>query len=116
MEAVTDIGLVCLCRFFLPAANGAKMLTVMMCSFGRVRSRKEVWPRLGFLGQLRRVAIGRRAVIPDFGQNIASQLRFALPVPHAGIKSATRDQLAMGAALDDRAAIEHQNLVGIDDR
>ena len=92
------------------------MLTAMTCSFGRVRSRKEVWPRLGRLGQLRRVAIRRRAVIANFGQNIAGELRFALPVPHAGIKSAVRDQLAMRAAFGDRAAIEHQNLIGIDDR
>src|SRR5215831_5630499 len=103
-------------REFLFAGFERAMLIAIMGSFGRVRSRKEVWPRLGFLWQLRRIAIGCRAVVADFGQNIASQLRFALPIPHAGIKSAARDQLAMRAAFDDRAAIKHQNLIGIDDR
>jgi hypothetical protein len=91
------------------------VLAAMTGSFGRVGSRKEVRSRLGFLGHWRRVAIGRRPVIADFGQNVASQLRFALPIPHAGIKSAARDQFAMRATFDDRAAIEHQNLIGIDD-
>src|SRR5690242_17586800 len=105
---MTDIGLVCLCRFSFAGCERRKaVLTTMMCSFGRVCRRKEVGPRLGLLRQWRRVAIGRRAVVADFGQNIAGELRFALPVPHAGIKSAMRDQLAMRAAFDDRAAIEH---------
>src|SRR5579884_2052370 len=39
-------------------------------------------------------------------------LGLALPVPHAGIKSAVRKQLLMGAALDDRAVVKHDDLVG----
>src|SRR5947199_411464 len=77
--------------------------------------RKQVGPRLRLLRQLRRIAIGRAAVVSDFGQNSARELRLALPVPHTGIKALTGEQLAMRAALDDCPTIQHEDLVGIDD-
>src|SRR6516162_494752 len=36
--------------------------------------------------------------------------------PHRGVDAATRQQLAVLAALDDAAIVEHQDLVGLDDR
>src|SRR5690348_5161182 len=38
-----------------------------------------------------------------------------LATPHVGIEPVLRQQLAMAAALGDPAAIEHDDLVGVDD-
>ena len=65
--------------------------------------------------KLRRLAMERARFFPDLGENFARHLRFALAVPHASVKSAMRQQLLMGAALDYPAVVEHQNLVGADD-
>src|SRR5690606_7317829 len=40
----------------------------------------------------------------------------ALTVPHRGIQPVRGEQRLMRAALDDAAVIDHDNLVGIDDR
>jgi len=54
---------------------------------------------------------GAAAFFLDFGQNLPRHLRFALAVPHAGIKPVLREQHLVRAALDDHAVIEHENFV-----
>src|SRR3984957_7270114 len=53
----------------------------------------------------RRIAIGRRVIVADLGQKLAGFCRLALPVPHAGIEAAVRQQLLMSAALYDDAVV-----------
>ena len=42
--------------------------------------------------------------------------RLLLAEPHIGIDTVTQQQFPMVAALDDAAVVEHQDLVGFDDR
>src|SRR5205823_6086967 len=52
--------------------------------------------------------------------SVASECGFALrrlllARPHSGIDATTQQQFPMMAALDDASAVEHQDLVGVDD-
>src|SRR5712691_3381500 len=38
-----------------------------------------------------------------------------LALPHVGVEAVARQKLSMAAALDDAAAVEHDDLVGVDD-
>src|SRR5215472_1854133 len=60
----------------------------------------------------RRIAMGRVGFLGDARQPLARFLGLALPVPHARIETAAREQRLVRAALDDRAVVEDQNLVG----
>ena len=50
----------------------------------------------------------------DEAQLLASLLGLALAIPHAGIEAAFSQKPMMRAALDDRALVEHDDLVGAD--
>src|SRR4051794_29722915 len=63
-----------------------------------------------------RVAIGRWRTFPGERELFAGGFGLALAVPHARVKSVARQEALMGAALDDLALIEHDDLVGADDR
>src|SRR6185312_4834543 len=63
----------------------------------------------------RRVAVRGRGLVVDERKLFARGFRLALPVPHAGIKAVLGQQRAVGAALDDCALVEHDDLVGGDD-
>src|ERR1700754_1878195 len=63
----------------------------------------------------RRLAVRRLVAIVDLRELFARSLRFALPVPHTGIKPAGSQKLRMGSALGDLALVEHDDLVGGDD-
>ena len=64
--------------------------------------------------ETRRRPIGRCIVLAHKRQRLARLFRLALPVPHAGIEPAGRQQACVRAALDDDALVEHQDLVGGD--
>ena len=61
-------------------------------------------------------AVRRLVVVGDLRQPLARLLGLALPVPHTGIKPAACQKLGMGSALGDAALIQHDDLVGADDR
>src|SRR5277367_4089000 len=61
------------------------------------------------------IAALSRALLADYGENFARHLRLTLTVPHAGVKSVAGQQLAVGAALNDHALIEHEDLIGTND-
>src|SRR5258708_39846657 len=86
-----------------------ELMTDMFANLLRSRRRSEVvvdgW----------RIAVRRRRVFGHAGELLARLLRLALPVPHAGVESRLEQQLVMGAALDDDAVVEDDDLVGADD-
>src|SRR5207253_7786817 len=51
----------------------------------------------------------------DEGEFFTGGRGLALPVPHAGIETAVREQLLVCPALDDHALVEHDDFVGTDD-
>src|ERR1700730_15509086 len=63
----------------------------------------------------RRIAVGRNCFIVDQRQLLARALGLTLPVPHAGVEPAACQQLVVGAALDDRPLVEHDDLISADD-
>ena len=56
------------------------------------------------------------AAVLEAVQDILGLGDLALLVPHGRIDAALRQQPVMGAALDDDALVEHQDLVGADHR
>ena len=46
---------------------------------------------------------------------LAGLLGFALAVPHTGIETARGEQLGVSTTLDDRAVVEDDDLVGLND-
>src|SRR5262252_611844 len=62
-----------------------------------------------------RISVRRGLVLAHQRTPFPRSLGLALPVPPAGIESLRCEQALMGAALDDRALVEHDDLVGRDD-
>src|SRR5438552_3740195 len=61
------------------------------------------------------IASTTRLTRPSAGATtMPSRRGVALTVPHAVIEAAIRQQLVMGAALDDRPFIEHDDVVRLD--
>src|SRR6516225_11521824 len=66
----------------------------------------------------RRAAISSSVVTPSSVRRERgfALCRLLLAGPHPGVHTATQQQLPMVAALDDPTVVEHEDLVGIDDR
>src|SRR5690242_3079775 len=61
-------------------------------------------------------AEGRQLVGFDLDLALGLGGRLLLAPPHIGIKTIARQEITMPSALDDAAAVEHHDLVGVDDR
>ncbi len=73
------------CACLHASALRSKIMGILRASFRRAAGRYEVLAPLRRLGCRRRIAVGRIGVLADLGQDFARDLRFALPIPHAGI-------------------------------
>ena len=58
-------------------------------------------------------------MVADLSVYSAAMRLFALGLlarPHLGVEPVAAQQFGVGAALDDAAGVEHDDLVGVDDR